>query len=34
MIGDKASAREIAQDAGVPIVEGSDGIITDPRKKD
>ncbi len=27
MIGDKASAREIAKQNGVPIVEGSDGII-------
>ena len=27
MIGDKASAREIAKNNGVPIVEGSDGII-------
>jgi acetyl-CoA carboxylase, biotin carboxylase subunit len=32
MIGDKASARKIAQDAGVPIVMGSDGIIADAKE--
>ncbi|MFH0993406.1 MAG: acetyl-CoA carboxylase biotin carboxylase subunit [bacterium] len=29
MIGDKATARKIAHDNGVPVVEGSDGIIED-----
>jgi acetyl-CoA carboxylase, biotin carboxylase subunit len=32
MIGDKASAREIAKQNGVPIVEGSDGIIEDVQE--
>ena len=32
MIGDKASAREIAKANGVPIVEGSDGIIENAQE--
>ena len=32
MIGDKASARQIAQDAGVPIVLGSEGVIADSKE--
>jgi acetyl-CoA carboxylase biotin carboxylase subunit len=32
MIGDKASAREIAKNNGVPIVEGSDGIIENAQE--
>jgi acetyl-CoA carboxylase biotin carboxylase subunit len=31
-IGDKASARRIAKEAGVPVVEGSDGIIEDVKE--
>ena len=32
LIGDKASARRIAEDAGVPIVMGSDGVISDAKE--
>ncbi|RMG36800.1 MAG: acetyl-CoA carboxylase biotin carboxylase subunit [Planctomycetota bacterium] len=31
-LGDKVTARQIAQEAQVPVVPGSDGVITDPKE--